>query len=386
MLFFCNNILAMTMSSLNHIKQTILIVEDDFSNLILLRMILQDGGFTVLEAHDWETAQNFLQNSQVDLILLDIVLSDIDGYQICKILKKQNKFRDIPVIFITSLDQPFDEEKGFIAGAVDYLRKPINPNILKARISTHLNIKLQREQLETQNLELTQKTQAYKEEVERRRQVEEELLMSYSILEIRVKERTKELREVNREMAVQIKRRQRSERALQKSKMALTNQNAKLEEMNAALKVLLDKRENDQKDFEERIVIQIKQLVDPYIRKLQQSKLSDRQNIQLDILSTNLDEIISPFTRNIFSKLFYKVKSDSSDRLKHNVVDAISTNEAFFFRDSKLLMMRHAVRNPKNHCLIKLPAGKRRNKISTSHQACYVQTFQDDFINKFTEA
>ncbi|MCB2181034.1 MAG: response regulator [Desulfobulbaceae bacterium] len=281
--------------------QTILIFDDDFSNLTLLSMILQDGSFSVLEADHWEKAQNLLEHNKVDLILLDIVLADLDGYQICKKIKNHQKFQDIPVIFITSLDEPFDEEKGFMAGAVDYLRKPIHPDILKARVITHLNIKQQREQLEAQNLELAEKTLAYKQEAQRRRNAEEELMVAYSSLEDRVKERTAELREVNQEMANQIKRRRRSEQALLKSKEALTRQNIRLEELNAALKVLLDKRDKDQKEFEERIVTQVKQLVDPYIRKLQQTKLNESQSVQLDILSTNLDEIVSPFTRNIFA-------------------------------------------------------------------------------------
>lgn len=255
----------------------------------------------MLESQNWQMAHNFLQHNRIDLVLLDIVLSDIDGYQICKNLKSQQDLQDIPVIFITSMNQPFDEEKGFMAGAVDYLTKPINPAILMARVNSHLNIKLQREQLEAQNIELTQKTLAYKEEVERRKLVEKELLEASNSLEIRVKERTAELHHVNLEMIEQIKRRQRSERALQKSKAALTKQNARLEEMNAALQILLDKRHKDQKDFEEGIVSQVKQLVDPYIRKLRQTRLTQRQRTQLDIVSTNLDEIISPFTRNIFT-------------------------------------------------------------------------------------
>ncbi len=291
----------MTIATFQSANQTILAVEDELSSLIMLKTVLQKIGYNVLEARDYTMAKDILQDHQVDIILLDIVLPDIDGYEICKKLKKHKNSQDIPVIFITSLNSDFEEEKGFMAGAVDFLRKPINPVILKARVANHLHSKQQRKNLEKHNLQLAKKSDDYKKEAVRRIQVEEELLEAYNGLEDRVKERTKELREASRTMAEQIKRRKLSERNLQKNEVFLARQNARLEEINVALKVLLDKREKDQRDFEERIIIQVKQLIEPYINKLQQSRLSERQRDQLDILSKNLDEIASPFTRNVFT-------------------------------------------------------------------------------------
>jgi|GEM_PF-6485602 len=96
-------------------------------------------------------------------------------------------------------------------------------------------------------------------------------------------------------------KRKRSEKTLQKNEIYLAKQNARLEEINVALKVLLEKRDKDKREYEKRIVSQIKQLIDPYLGMLKNSRLSERQRSQLDILSDNLKEIVSPFARNMFS-------------------------------------------------------------------------------------
>jgi len=281
--------------------QTILIVDDELSSQVLLTTILQVDGYSILVAENGEMTLDLLKKNHIDMVLLDIILSGIDGYHICKKLKTHKAHQDIPVIFITSLDQDIDEERGLAAGAVDFLKKPINPAILRARVATHLELKKQRELLETQKYQLSLKTDSYEREVARRVKVEEDLVLAQIDLERRVKERTEELRKTNRAMAEEIMKRKRSEKKLQKNEIYLAKQNAKLEEINVALKVLLEKRDRDKREYEEHIVSQVKQLIDPYISMLLHSPLSERQKSQLDALAANFKEILSPFTHNMFS-------------------------------------------------------------------------------------
>jgi putative two-component system response regulator len=122
-------------------KPTILIVDDAPLNITLLSALLRDE-YRTLAATTGETA---LRISSVehppDLILLDIMMPDIDGYEVCRRLKENPKTVDIPVIFLTSKSNVQDEQKGLELGAVDYITKPLSPPIVMARIRTHLHLK-----------------------------------------------------------------------------------------------------------------------------------------------------------------------------------------------------------------------------------------------------
>lgn len=83
-----------------------------------------------------------------DLILLDILMPEMDGYQVCRTLKAQDRTRDIPLLFVTSLDEVEDEAKGLELGAVDYITKPISPSIVRARVKNYLELNLRRDMLE----------------------------------------------------------------------------------------------------------------------------------------------------------------------------------------------------------------------------------------------
>src|SRR4030042_6365192 len=84
-----------------------------------------------------------------DLILMDVVMPEMDGYQVCARLKVDARTKDIPVIFVTSMGQEEDESKGLNCGAIDYLTKPISPSIVKARVHNHLELKRYRDSLRT---------------------------------------------------------------------------------------------------------------------------------------------------------------------------------------------------------------------------------------------
>ncbi|HIJ78001.1 MAG: hybrid sensor histidine kinase/response regulator [Desulfobulbaceae bacterium] len=132
----------------------ILVVDDDFVNRMLLREILVSSGYEVHEASNGYEAFDFAKSLMPELILLDIMMPDIDGYEVCKRLKNDAQVKDIPVIFITALSNPADLVRGFDVGAEDYLSKPINVEEVKARVRTHLKLRAATEKVKRYNEEL----------------------------------------------------------------------------------------------------------------------------------------------------------------------------------------------------------------------------------------
>lgn len=126
---------------------TILIVDDMPSNIEVLNQVL-GGEYDILFATGGQQALEIAANEVPDLILLDVMMPNMDGYQVCKKLKANPKTQRIPVIFITAMDQDEDEARGLNLGAIDYLTKPIRPAIVKARIRNHLQLKRYRDVLE----------------------------------------------------------------------------------------------------------------------------------------------------------------------------------------------------------------------------------------------
>ena len=117
---------------------SLLIVEDGKVNQRVLVDALQDT-YTLYTAVSGHAALKMASKVRPHIILLDIILPDIDGFEVLKQLKEDEKTRNIPVIFITALDNDQDEEKGLTMGAVDYIRKPFNSFLVKARVDIHIN-------------------------------------------------------------------------------------------------------------------------------------------------------------------------------------------------------------------------------------------------------
>jgi putative two-component system response regulator len=117
----------------------ILAVDDEASNLQLLRQILQSG-YRLLFAKDGERALALARGERPELILLDVMMPGMSGYDVCRQLKADPATCAIPVIFVTALGDPRDEVVGFDAGAVDYITKPVSPPIVRARVRTHLSL------------------------------------------------------------------------------------------------------------------------------------------------------------------------------------------------------------------------------------------------------
>jgi putative two-component system response regulator len=144
-------------------KPTILVVDDTPENLVLMSSLLKDS-YQVRAANHGERALKIAFSDQPpDLILLDIMMPDIDGYEVCRQLKAQPSTRDIPIIFLTARSDMEDEQKGLTLGAVDYITKPINPPIVLARVAAQLSLKAKTDFLRERNEFLLEKNDYLKE-------------------------------------------------------------------------------------------------------------------------------------------------------------------------------------------------------------------------------
>ena len=132
-------------------KPTVLVVDDTPDNLQLLNAVLKDQ-YTVKVANGGERALKLVSTwPPPDLILLDIMMPEIDGYEVCRRLKSNPFTVDIPVIFVTAMSECEDEQKGFELGCADYITKPISPPIVLARVRTHIRLKHALESLKDQS-------------------------------------------------------------------------------------------------------------------------------------------------------------------------------------------------------------------------------------------
>ncbi|MCK5191256.1 MAG: response regulator [Methylococcales bacterium] len=141
--------------------QTVLIVDDEITNIKVLSALLRDD-LEILFATSGTAALDMALSKKPDLVLLDIMMPGIDGYEVCRRLKANPQTTHIPVIFVTAKDQEQDEADGFEAGAIDFITKPFSPLIVKARVRNHLNLIGQRNQLR----QLSDKLEAYHQRVD----------------------------------------------------------------------------------------------------------------------------------------------------------------------------------------------------------------------------
>ena len=128
-------------------RQRILMVDDIAANIKILSAILKHE-HDILVATNGNDALEIALVEQPDVILLDVMMPDMDGYEVCTRLKADIRTRDIPVIFISAMNEVEDEARGLEAGGLDYITKPINPAIVKARVRIHLELKRQRDLLQ----------------------------------------------------------------------------------------------------------------------------------------------------------------------------------------------------------------------------------------------
>lgn len=131
-------------------KPTILVVDDTASNIDILLETLGNE-YEIMVALDGQTALIQASEAKPDIILLDIMMPVMDGYEVCRRLKDDEKTSGIPVIFVTAMNEKVDEERGLELGAIDYIAKPFSPPIVKARVKNHILFQLAKEAVERQN-------------------------------------------------------------------------------------------------------------------------------------------------------------------------------------------------------------------------------------------
>lgn len=190
-----------------HSAPTILIVDDVSANIGVLADYLGAHGFSVMVAQDGEEGVGRAQFGHPDLILLDVMMPGIDGFEACRRLKAGKETQDIPVIFMTALSETCDKVTGYSAGGVDYVTKPFHLEEVLVRVNTHLALQSMRRQLTAQNLQL-------KREMVERERIDAALQRAHDELEKRVAQRTAELARANADLQAENNERKRAEEEL----------------------------------------------------------------------------------------------------------------------------------------------------------------------------
>ncbi len=181
----------------NKSNDLILIVDDNPNNIQVLATIMAECGYELGIAQNAHEVYQFLEENTPALILLDVEMPDIDGYEVCCTLKEDPQYKDIPIIFLTVKSETEDIVKGFDLGAVDYITKPFNRKELISRVRTHISLKRSKDELAQKNQELEHVLQARKKLEKEKDLLTMKLLQHQDQLEKMVEERTKELAAAN---------------------------------------------------------------------------------------------------------------------------------------------------------------------------------------------
>ncbi|MEN9849134.1 MAG: hypothetical protein RL368_1874 [Pseudomonadota bacterium] len=156
-------------------KGTLLVVDDLPENLVLLTDFLEYEGFQIVLAYDGKQALAMTEHLLPDLILLDVLMPELDGFEVCRYLKSQQDTKHIPIIFMTALSETVDKVNGFKLGAADYITKPLQREEVLVRIRAHIDVHNLQQQL-------TQQNHFFKTEIEHRKQIERSLQNTANLL------------------------------------------------------------------------------------------------------------------------------------------------------------------------------------------------------------
>jgi DNA-binding NarL/FixJ family response regulator len=224
------------------------------------------------KAYSGEQALSIAEKQLPDLVLMDIKLEGpMDGIETAGLIK--NRY-DIPVIYLTAFSDEQILQRAKVAEPFGYLVKPVQLRELRSNIEIALF----------------------------KARMEKKLRNAHQMLEIEVNNRTAELVRANAQLRNEIEERRKAERVLKKNEKELGNKAQELEEINTALNVLLKRIEQDKKELEQKVLSNVKDLIFPYLKKLQNSRLKDNQTTYLNIIESNLNNIIAPFLHRLSSK------------------------------------------------------------------------------------
>ncbi len=163
---------------MNNKQASILVVDDTPANLRLLAGILAEQGYRVQPAREGSQALSIAQGVPLDLILLDIMMPEMDGYEVCSRLKAEERTKDIPVIFISAINDVLDKVKAFSVGGVDYITKPFQVEEVLARVETHLALQHLQKSLQDKNDELAKTNEDLVKTLQQLKATQEELIQS----------------------------------------------------------------------------------------------------------------------------------------------------------------------------------------------------------------
>jgi len=181
-------------------KVKILLVDDRPANLLTLESILEDLGQDMVKASSGKEALRHLLKEDYAVILLDVKMPEMDGFETAALIRERERSRHTPIVFLTAHKDDEQLFRGYYAGAVDFLYKPINPEVLRSKVSVFVDLSLKTELLRQQAQILQTRNDELEKQVEQRREAERSVLALNSELEARVRARTVELSRSNDEL------------------------------------------------------------------------------------------------------------------------------------------------------------------------------------------
>ncbi|MCI5142777.1 MAG: DNA-binding response regulator [Candidatus Electrothrix sp. ATG1] len=214
------------------IPSTVLIVDDDPFGIVQLQTLLQDSGYELITATDGASAIDLVRNQMPDIILLDIVMPKMDGYETCRQLKENKRFAEIPIIFLSGLHSTEEKLNAFEAGGVDYITKPFSAKEVLIRLKTHLTLHL-----------------------------------------------------VNNRLVCELETRDEE----------LKNKDSKVHDANVALKVLLSAIEEEKKELANRVRFKAEKMIIPKVREIALEQNAQKKDALLREIEHDFNEITRPF-------------------------------------------------------------------------------------------
>lgn len=311
----------------------ILIVDDNPTNLAVIVDYLEESGLNILVSQDGESSLKRAQYAQPGIILLDILMPGIDGYETCQRLKAESTTKDIPVIFMTALSSTEDKVKGFNVGAVDYVTKPIQPEEVLARIKLHLQLRFMTTTLATQNELLTGEieqrklvetrlnsiNERLKTEVRDRVTAQKALSQLNEDLEKRVEHRTLELKESNILLHQEVVERKQAESKLINS----------LQEKELLLKEIYHRVKNNLLVVSSMLELQTNCIEEPDIIRMFQNSQSRIHSMALVHEQLYRSKNLKELDLNVYIQALVEKLSDSYDITEEGINFSLDTEEIY---------------------------------------------------------
>ncbi|MDJ0589149.1 MAG: response regulator [Pleurocapsa sp. MO_226.B13] len=365
----------------------ILIVDDNPTNLSVIVDYLEDSGLTVLVSQDGESSLKRAKYAKPGIILLDVLMPGIDGYETCSRLKNDPETQDIPVIFMTALSSTEDKVKGFEVGAVDYVTKPIQPAEVLARIKLHLQLRYMTQTLSRQNEILTA-------EIEQRKTIQTRLRSINSKLETEAQERIaaqKALKNLNLELEKRVEQRTillaQSNHKLQQEiierKQAETQLKNSLTEKEVLLKEIYHRVKNNLLVVSSLLEIQSSSIEDPEIIKILKNSQDRIHSMALVHEQLYRSENLKEIDLGLYIKALLEKISAAHANLEQGINLIVDTQEIHLnieTANSCGLIINELVTNALEHAFVDRQQGNIWLSLKRQDQGDIILTIKDDGI------